>query len=204
MQKKHTISSTESILEKLKSFLGLKSGLDLANYLEVKANTVSSWKTRNSMPYYKIIEVCYKNNINLNELLYDEYLLTPINYVEVPILNLNNHWDYFYNKRELLKKLPTALFPKEIDIDIIIQISIDSVRKIDSKLIYCFCKKTEINNLKEEHSYIVMVRDKGFLYYNLIENKKKSATLLFKDITQNKKEIAIKVNDILEIFLFQG
>ncbi|WP_286429952.1 helix-turn-helix domain-containing protein [Myroides odoratimimus] len=39
------MKSSESVIKKLKQLLGIKTDLELANILEVKPNTVSSWKS---------------------------------------------------------------------------------------------------------------------------------------------------------------
>ncbi len=54
------------ILNRLKNSLSIDSDIKLAAYLGVKANTISSWKSRDSLDYQLIIAKCEENNIDLN------------------------------------------------------------------------------------------------------------------------------------------
>lgn len=55
-------------ITRLKSELKISTDLQLAAYLGVNQSTLSSWKSRNSVDYDKIIEKC--NNISLDYLVY--------------------------------------------------------------------------------------------------------------------------------------
>ena len=46
------------ILSKLKSHLGFKYDSELADFLDIAPNTLSTWKSRNTLDYDKIIEKC--------------------------------------------------------------------------------------------------------------------------------------------------
>lgn len=55
-------------ITRLKSVLKISTDLQLAAYLGINQSTLSSWKSRNSIDYDKIIEKC--NNISLDYLVY--------------------------------------------------------------------------------------------------------------------------------------
>ncbi|MCD6099670.1 MAG: helix-turn-helix transcriptional regulator [Candidatus Marinimicrobia bacterium] len=59
----------EEILKRLKQLKGLKTDTELAQYLGVKQNTISSWKRRRTIPYNLFISKCEEEKINLNWLL---------------------------------------------------------------------------------------------------------------------------------------
>lgn len=59
------------VLEKLKRHLQIKTNIELASILQVKPNTISTWKKRNSLDYELIVSVCEKFGINLNDVFFD-------------------------------------------------------------------------------------------------------------------------------------
>lgn len=52
------------VIERLKKVKGLHSDVELAQLLEIKPNTVSTWKKRNSLDYEKIFSVCHDQDLN--------------------------------------------------------------------------------------------------------------------------------------------
>lgn len=197
-------TSSIKILKKLKAILGLDKGLELAKVFNVKANTISSWKTRNSIPFTRLIQVCAKYNIDLNEIFYDNYKKTDLNqqYKQVPILYINAHWDYYFKPEFRTIGLPTTDFPRNIDVDIIIQLSIEDSDSQQNQLIYAFCKKTNISSLLPNMKYVIMVKDKGILYSTLI-NINTDLNMLEVYIN-NDKLIRINAKEVLEVFLCNG
>lgn len=198
------ITTSEDVLSKLKSLLGLKRGLDLADIFKVKANTISSWKMRNSLPYNRLIEVCHKYNIDLNELFFDNYkkIKDDNQFVKVPILYINSHWDYFFKSSYSNLNLPLVHLPKSINLDIIIQLSVDKKSSIDSEIVYAFCKKVNLENLIHQQTYVFLVKEKGFVYATLQENNKEKNKIQL--TTTNQKYIDINTSDIIDSFHCMG
>lgn len=58
------------VIKKLKKMLGIKTDLELSRILDVKPNTISSWKKRNSLQYDSLIALCKEHKIDLNELFF--------------------------------------------------------------------------------------------------------------------------------------
>lgn len=204
MDKNIERTSSIKILKKIKSILGLQKGLELAKVFDVKANTISSWKTRNSIPFTRLIEVCHKYKIDLNDIFYDNYKKQDLyeQSIQVPILYINHHWDYYFKPEFRTVGLPFTSFPRNIDIDLIIQLSIEDNDFQQTQLIYTFCKKTKTSDLLPSNKYVIMVKDKGFLY----------TTVLGVDTNLNILEISIEgdkittinMKDVLEVFLCKG
>ncbi len=67
MQEKNS-QNANIILERLKALLGLGTDYALADVLRTKANTLSTWKKRNTLDYPAIIALCESRGISLDEL----------------------------------------------------------------------------------------------------------------------------------------
>jgi hypothetical protein len=66
------LQNVDLILKKLKQWLDIKTGVELANALKVKPNTVSAWVSRNSLDYELLFTFCSEHGFDLNELIYGE------------------------------------------------------------------------------------------------------------------------------------
>jgi hypothetical protein len=61
---------TDMILERVKELLTLKTDLQLSDYLKVKPGTISSWRSRNSIDFQRIFDICKENKFNLNYIIW--------------------------------------------------------------------------------------------------------------------------------------
>ncbi|MEI6750630.1 MAG: helix-turn-helix domain-containing protein [Bacteroidota bacterium] len=64
MQQKMSQNAIFFLVERLKSYFQVDTDLKLSEILGVKANTVSTWKTRNSIDYNLIIAKCDKADLH--------------------------------------------------------------------------------------------------------------------------------------------
>ncbi|GEP50850.1 hypothetical protein FNO01nite_15220 [Flavobacterium noncentrifugens] len=63
---------TNIVLRKLKISLNANTDIQLAELLNVKPNTISTWKKRNSLDFNAVISICHTHGIDLNELFYND------------------------------------------------------------------------------------------------------------------------------------
>ncbi|SFW38102.1 Bacteriophage CI repressor helix-turn-helix domain-containing protein [Sinomicrobium oceani] len=100
------------LLKKLKSHLGIHTNIELSRVLDVKPNTISTWKRRNSLDYELIISICNMLDIDLNTLFSNEYTRnrTANSILAIPI---EAHYQYVsnYQKDDFLDKMPKCSLP---------------------------------------------------------------------------------------------
>ncbi|EHQ44253.1 helix-turn-helix domain-containing protein [Myroides odoratus] len=198
------ISSTENVIEKIKISLGLDRDKELAILLNVKFNTLSSWKIRQSIPYKKIFEICSKYDLDLNDIIYDNYSDVKNELIRVPILFLDNYWSYFYDLKFNKTSLQYFLLPREVaDIDIIIQLTKrSSVSKFSSELMYVLCKKVNLKDLIITKSYVFTIKSMGIFDCILVsmnfENQKYKLKL------QDNTYVEVSFEKVIEIYSYKG
>lgn len=66
------LRSINEILDKLKELKHIKTDTDLAGLFEVRPNTISTWRARDSAPYDQIIALCDREMISIDPLLREE------------------------------------------------------------------------------------------------------------------------------------
>lgn len=61
-----------NLIERLKSELSIKKDKDLCIMLDIKHNTLSTWKKRDTLDFNKILALCEKHNLDLNYIFFEE------------------------------------------------------------------------------------------------------------------------------------
>ena len=66
------LRNLNQIIDGLKKFFDLKNETEVAKFLGVEQNTLSSWKKRDKIPYEKLDEIATKYNLSMDWLLGDQ------------------------------------------------------------------------------------------------------------------------------------
>ncbi|WP_203295725.1 helix-turn-helix domain-containing protein [Luteirhabdus pelagi] len=64
--------SADIIIDRLKKLLNLPSDKALCEVLDIKPNTLSTWKRRETLDFNKVIALCNKHELNLNYVFFGE------------------------------------------------------------------------------------------------------------------------------------
>lgn len=112
------------IIEKLKKALGIGTDTALASFLGVAANTISAWKSRNTLDYELIITKC--NDIDFNWLFNSQYanIETKINEIneKLPTYKSNGPpCKDCESKNELIESLKSTISAQKLALDLLTQ-----------------------------------------------------------------------------------
>lgn len=194
------------VISRLKHLLGFKTDLELANLLEIKPNTLSSWKIRDTMRYDKIIEVCKQQKIDLNEL----FLVHPNAVYKVDLesrvvkmISVDHHIEYFLNPEKCLATSPACVFPTEEEVHIGFQIGVENMYPTIKVSSYVLCTKIEPDEMKPWHIYVLVLENRGILCYRfkrVLDNGE------FQFVSDNPAfdELICGVHEIREIFCIRA
>lgn len=95
--------NVESILERMKSIIQVKTDKDLAGYLFVKTTTFSNWKKNNSIPLEVLISFLNKHSLSMDWLMFGREQKEELNIDEQMLLSA-------YQKMDQQKKLEAIAF----------------------------------------------------------------------------------------------
>lgn len=104
------------VIKRLKQLLGYKNDLELAKILGIKPNTLSSWKVRETMRYDKIIAICKKYKIDLNDLFLahpNSVLNVDLENRRVKMISVDHHIEYFLNPENAAGLLLLVFFQRK-------------------------------------------------------------------------------------------
>lgn len=194
------------VIRRLKQLLGLKTDIELANLLEIKPNTLSSWKIRDTMRYDKIIEACKQHKIDLNEL----FLVHPnavynvnLDSRVVKMISVNHHIEYFINPEKCLATSPACVFTTEEEVSIGFQIGVENMYPTIKVSSYVLSTKILPSEMKPWHIYLLVVENRGILCYRfkrILEN----GELLFVSDNPAFEQMILTVDEIREVFCIRG
>ena len=193
-------TSSSEVLTRLKVLLGVRTAKELASIFDLKPNTISSWKKRNTMCYAKVIEVCHQYNLDLNELFFSNYQNVSIDksYRNIPIIYIEDYLEYYLGMHSKAKKLKQIYVPKPVSFDIVIQVYTTVFEQTTAKLVYAFCKKAQYSDIEANQNYVFLLKNKGFQKYRVAQvdeiNKKVG---IYKE---NAELSWVSTKEIVEVF----
>lgn len=72
LKNKKMSQNAKLIIQTIKDSLGVKNDKEFCKILDIKQNTLSTWRKRDTLDFNKIISICETNNLDLNEVFFPE------------------------------------------------------------------------------------------------------------------------------------
>lgn len=195
------------IIKKLKSSLNIKTDLELAQILDVKPNTISSWKKRNSLQFETIIGLCKEHKIDLNELFYSDYSVFKAqknkNSKEVRLVSSELHFQYLLDPEKTLAQLPHFNFPFIEDVEIGFQVISENMTPTIRVSSFTICKPVTLEQIIPLEIYVLILKKKGLF---VMRFKKVTAEGLLMFVSDNSTFDTTLVDreEIKSIFVVKG
>ncbi len=200
------MQSVAEVIKKLKSLLGIKTDLELAKLINVKPNTISSWKSRETLQYDTIIELCKQRNIDLNDVFFHRYEVSFNNGNDkrkVVMISIQNQLQYYISSQATMSVAQICFFPTDSEIDIAFQIGRDNMQPTIKTGSYALCKKITDKVIHPWRIYVMVVENRGILC-NRFKGYSNKGDLVFSSDSDEFEDIIIKWNNIREIFIVNG
>ena len=175
--------------------------------MNIKPNTISSWKKRNTLDYAKIIDKCLELNIDLN-LIFNE---NPSNFKFdklTPIVYKDLIYQYTSGKlKDSLEILPTMKFPCEnMSESIAFQIDKSIIDPNSNNDCFAICRKIPLIEVNDNDIVIIISNKLGFFVTKIkrsVVDIEKSVITMGDDSMFNKN-MAISISDIDELWKVTG
>lgn len=205
MQQKNAQNAT-NILIRLKNHLNINTDSSLSEFLNIKPNTISSWKKRNTLDYNKIIEKCIDLNIDLNVIFNEEAETAQQN--RTPIISKDLIYQYTSGHlNDSLNRLPNMKLPfLENKESRVFQIDMSIIDPSSSKDCFAICEKTALVNINEEDIIIVISNKLGFFVTKIKRSSTDAAKTIITlaDDSPFNNNFSISIKDIDEIWKVDG
>ena len=184
------------VLSKLKKILKTRTDRELSLVLNVRPNTLSTWKKRNTLDYSLIISICKEHKIDLCELFWGkEALKTEVN--KVPLIRKESIHEYT-NGQIGPADLPQYSLPFiNRSPAMIFQVGSNDMFPVLEENAFAICEKTALHAIENQSVLVLVSRKKGF-FINRFEKMEGASLLLFNDNSMDREKIKIKAEVIDE------
>ncbi|OYU81844.1 MAG: hypothetical protein CFE23_02915 [Flavobacterium sp. BFFFF1] len=202
------IIDAESVILRLKQALKIRKDIHLARMLNIRPNTISTWKKRNTLDYPAIIGICQEMELDLNEILLEKKttrqndLSKP---VQTKLVSREVQFEYCMGSDELVEKLPRYNFPFIIGSNSrAFQVLSNNMFPIIEENSFVICEETKLSEIPENSLAVIISRKKG-LFINRIRRiaDKKDVYLLTSENTFFNN-VNMREEDINEIWLIKA
>lgn len=194
------------IIDKLKKHLNINTDLDLSELLNVRPNTISTWKKRNSLDFNLIVALCEKNNIDLNDLFFNKpstQLYVSDKSQETPLISREIQYKYCMGNLDL-STLPSYNFPSiKSAHSRAFQVTSNNMLPLIEENSYVVCESATIDSLPDDAIVVIVSKTQGLFINKLINSKNNNAPLLLRSVNPFFKDLSLNAEEINEIWLIK-
>lgn len=206
MQENNSLNAN-LILKKLKKALKINTDIQLSEFLNIKPNTISTWKKRNTLDYSSVISICELYEIDLNDIFFEKKTIKKdsIHYTsETPLISREVQFQYCIGAAGILESLPKYNFPfVRAENTRAFQVLSNNMFPIIEENSFAICESSNIDEVAENSLVVVVSKAKG-LFINRISKATKPDTFTLNSENDFFDDIAIHISEINEIWLIKG
>ncbi|WP_284652233.1 LexA family transcriptional regulator [Flavobacterium terrisoli] len=194
-------------MQKLKFALKIRTDIELSEFLNVKPNTISSWKKRDTLDYSSIIAICELYEIDLNDIFYNKTNSKGFESVEdgTYLVSRESQYQYCVDNKGILETLPKYTFPfLRGDASRAFQAISNNMFPVIEERSYVLCTETDINQVKDNDLIVIVSQKKGIFINRLKILTEEGNSILLKNDHPSHHDLVFDKADIDEIWLIKG
>ena len=201
MQEKNSQNAIK-IIERLKKSLKIKTDIELSEFLNIRPNTISTWKKRNSVDYDSIIAICELYEIDLNQIFLDR--TETASYSATTAL-VCREMQFQYSKEDdvsaLVDILPKYNFPfVTAEKSRAFQVTSNNMFPVIDENTFVICEQIEIDSVADNSIVVLVSAEKGLFINRIVKNEQKKGQYFLTSENDFFREITIDKNEIKEIW----
>lgn len=203
MQAKKSLNAN-LILKRLKKALQINTDIDLSKLLNIKPNTISTWKKRDTLDYSAIISICNLHEIDLNKILSEKSYNEKVNNITVnntPLIKRELQFEYCLGNEDLLSSLPQYHFPFiQSKISRAFEIVSNNMNPTINANSFVVCEITDIKSIEENAIAVIISKTKGLIINRVINNSPLENNFTLSNDNTFFRNTTIDSDDIKEIW----
>jgi hypothetical protein len=196
------------ILKKLKKSLKISTDIELSVLLNIKPNTISTWKKRNTLDYSSIISICELYEIDLNEIFYSKTTIVSNSNHSSQVTSLvcsELQFQYCIDKEGLIENLPKYSFPFiKSDETRVFQVSSNNMYPTIELNSFVVCELSNIETIKNNSLAVIISKTKGFFVNRISRSTDNKNVFVFNNENKFFNSILFNTSDIDEIWQVKG
>ncbi len=206
------IQTAKSILTRVKKVFKIKTDAQLAELLNIKPNTISSWKKRNTLDYESIIAQCNKANIDLNEIFLGNENFS-FKKKTTPIITKEMLFQYTTGELNLERSdIPTINIPfLQQKRSMVFQVNTSEMEPDIKENTFVICEEASAIDIASNSYAVLISKEKGLYMSKVSQNetdesqltlisRKESIFSAKNEIKKDKIDEIWKIKGVLDIF----
>lgn len=155
------------ILKRLKKALQISTDIELSKLLNIKPNTISTWKKRDTLDFSAIISICNLHEIDLNKILSDKShneKTSNIDANSTPLIKREFQFEYCLGNEDLLNSLPSYHFPFiQNKTSRVFEVVSNNMKPIINANSFVVCEVAVIETIEENTIVVIISKTKGLI-----------------------------------------
>lgn len=196
-----------SVIERLKKSLKIKTDIELSEFLNVKPNTISTWKKRNSVDFDSIITICELYELDLNEIFLNKKKTSGYTNA-TPLISREVQFQYTKGNDDntsLLDILPKFNFPFIAEENSrVFQVVSNNMFPIIEENSFVICESIDVDKIENDSIVVVVSKEKG-LFVNRISKSDYNDNIF---VLSNENDLycnmKIDISEITEVWAIRG
>lgn len=195
-----------NVIDRLKKALKIKTDIELSEFLNIKPNTISTWKKRDSVDFDSIISICELYELDLNEIFLNKKKAS--NYVaDTPLVSREVQFQYVRENdiASFLEILPKYSFPfVNSEETRAFQVISNNMFPFIEENSYVICEKIEQSKVENLSMVVAISKQKGLFLNRISKSETEEDTFILSSENEFFNEVILKGSEISELWLIRG
>ena len=205
MQEKNSQNAIK-IIERLKKSLKITTDIELSEFLNIRPNTISTWKKRNSVDYDSIIAICELYELDLNVILLDKKEVS-VQGGETALVCREVQYQYCKEAEvaSLLEILPKYIFPfVTAKNSRAFQVTSNNMFPVIDENSFVIGELINIKDVIDDSIVVLISKEKGLFINRIHATKYNDNMFVLSSENDFYKEIKIEASEIKEVWNITG
>jgi len=195
-----------SVIERLKKALKIKTDIELSEFLNIKPNTISTWKKRNSVDFDSIISICELYELDLNEIFLNKKKASGFS-ADTPLVSREVQFQYVRENdiASFLEILPKYSFPfVNAEETRAFQVISNNMFPFVEENSYVVCEKIELSEVENLSMVVAISKEKGLFLNRISKSGINENTYILSSENDFFNEVPLLESEINELWLIRG
>lgn len=195
-----------SVIERLKKALKIKTDIELSEFLNIKPNTISTWKKRNSVDFDSIITICELYELDLNEIFLNKKKAGSFTN-HTPLISREVQFQYAKGNDvvSLLDILPKYSFPFIIEEDSrVFQVVSNNMFPVIDENSFVICERIDVDRIENDSIIVVISREKGLFINRVAKSIYDDHIFVLSNENDFYSSVKLGVVEIAEAWVVRG
>lgn len=195
-----------SVIARLKKALKIKTDIELSEFLNIKPNTISTWKKRDSVDFDSIITICELYELDLNEIFLNKKKSGSYSQ-DTPLISREVQFQYAKgnDNASLLDILPKYSFPFVIgENSRAFQVVSNNMFPVIEENSFAICEWRDIDQIENDSIVVVVSKEKGLFLNRIAKSIFSDKVFVLSNDNDFYSNINLDVSEINEVWVVSG